>query len=227
MLNWWCITWPVGCKMLLQVFHYICATCWCVKDIILGGKIKGMESLKTTARNSIYPILLATCFSQSSDHHQVLNLQLRKRNWKERPFPPNGGNGSIAWTSAVSHVGRTSNAFKVTMKLQTFLIQVVVTSYISAQYLRKNGFAKSSDNLYTPCIYNSFVPQINFGACWFSITPGGKAFFFGQKRRVKLSLHFPFLLLWWSCYLQRAAKLQATIFLVFEKELGEWVKWNI
>jgi len=29
-----------------------------------------------------------------------------------------GGNGSIAWTSAVSHVGRTSNAFKVAMKLQ-------------------------------------------------------------------------------------------------------------
>jgi len=37
-----------------------------------------------------------------------------------------GGNGSIAWTSAVSHVGRTSNAFKVTM---------VVTSCISVQYL--------------------------------------------------------------------------------------------
>jgi hypothetical protein len=28
------------------------------------------------------------------------------------------GNGSIAWTPAVSHVGRTSNVFKVTMKLQ-------------------------------------------------------------------------------------------------------------
>ena len=40
---------------------------------------------------------------------------------------PFGGNGSIAWTSAVSHVGRTSNAFKVTMKLQTFLFQMVVT----------------------------------------------------------------------------------------------------
>jgi len=39
-----------------------------------------------------------------------------------------GGNGSIAWTCAVSHVGRTSNAFKVTMKLQTFLFQMVVTS---------------------------------------------------------------------------------------------------
>ena len=32
-----------------------------------------------------------------------------------------GGNGSIAWTSAVSHVGRASNALKVTKKLQTFL----------------------------------------------------------------------------------------------------------
>jgi len=30
-------------------------------------------------------------------------------------------------TSAMSHVGRTSNAFKVTMKLQTFLFQMVVT----------------------------------------------------------------------------------------------------
>ena len=64
-----------------------------------------------------------------------------------------GGNGSIAWTSAVSQVGRTSNAFKVTMKLQTFLSQMVVTSCISVQYLWKYGFAKSSDNLYAPCIY--------------------------------------------------------------------------
>ena len=46
-----------------------------------------------------------------------------------------GGNGSIAWTSAVSHVGSTSNAFKVNMKLQTFLFQMVVTSCISVQYL--------------------------------------------------------------------------------------------
>jgi len=64
-----------------------------------------------------------------------------------------GGNGSIVWTSAVSRVGRTSNAFKVTMKLQTFLFQMVVTSCISVQYLWKCGFAKSSDNLYAPCIY--------------------------------------------------------------------------
>ena len=51
------------------------------------------------------------------------------------PFPSFGGNGSIAWTSAVSHVGRTSNAFKVTMELQTFLFQMVVTSCISVQNL--------------------------------------------------------------------------------------------
>ena len=38
-----------------------------------------------------------------------------------------GGVGSIAWTSAVSHVGRTSNAFKVNIKLQKFLFQMVVT----------------------------------------------------------------------------------------------------
>ena len=63
-----------------------------------------------------------------------------------------GGNGSIVWTSAVSHVGRTSNAFKVTMKLQTFLFLMVVTLCISAQYLWKYGFAKSFDNLYAPCI---------------------------------------------------------------------------
>jgi len=37
-----------------------------------------------------------------------------------------GGNGSIAWTSAVSHEGRTSNAFEVAMNLQTFLFQMVV-----------------------------------------------------------------------------------------------------
>jgi len=53
-----------------------------------------------------------------------------------------GGDGSIVWTSAVSHVGRTSNAFKVTMKLQTFLYQMVVTSCVSVQYLWKYGFAK-------------------------------------------------------------------------------------
>ena len=58
-----------------------------------------------------------------------------------------GGYRSIAWTSAVSHVGRTSNAFKVTVKLQTFLFQMVVTSCISVHYLWKYGFAKSSDNI--------------------------------------------------------------------------------
>jgi len=46
-----------------------------------------------------------------------------------------GGIGSIAWTSAMSHVWRTLNAFKVTMKPQTFLFQMLVTSCISVQYL--------------------------------------------------------------------------------------------
>ena len=64
-----------------------------------------------------------------------------------------GRNGSIAWTSAVSHLGRTSNTFKVTMKLQTLFFQMVVTSHISVQYLWKYGFAESSDNLYAPCIW--------------------------------------------------------------------------
>jgi len=40
---------------------------------------------------------------------------------------------------------------KVTMKLQTFLFEMVVTSCISVQYLWKYGFAKSSDNLYATC----------------------------------------------------------------------------
>ena len=51
----------------------------------------------------------------------------------------------------VPDCGRTSNAFKVTMKLKTFLFQMVVTSWISVLYLWKYGFAKSSDNLYAPC----------------------------------------------------------------------------
>ena len=76
---------------------------------------------------------------------------------------PFGGNGSIAWTSAVSHVGRTSNPFKVTMKQQTFLFQMVVISCISVQYLGKYGFAKSSDNLYASCITNwKFWPGSTF-----------------------------------------------------------------
>ena len=65
--------------------------------------------------------------------------------------------GSIAWTSAVSQEGRISNAFKVTMKLQTFLFQMVVTSLISVQYLWKYGFAKSSDNLYAPCMLSKIL----------------------------------------------------------------------
>ena len=63
-----------------------------------------------------------------------------------------GGNGSMVWTSAVSHVGRTSNAFKATIKLQTFLFQMVVTSCISVKYLWKYGFTNSSDNLYALCM---------------------------------------------------------------------------
>jgi hypothetical protein len=43
------------------------------------------------------------------------------------------------------------------MKLQTFLFQMVVTSCISVQYLWKYCFAKSSDNLYSPCILLTFT----------------------------------------------------------------------
>ena len=80
-----------------------------------------------------------------------------------------GGNGSIAWTSAVSHEGRKLNAFKVTMKLQTFLFQMVVTG-IYVQYLWKYGFAKSSDNLYAPCIIQQHIFfQIHFNFTFTSI----------------------------------------------------------
>ena len=58
----------------------------------------------------------------------------------------------LSVSAAVSHEGRTSNAFKVTMKLQTFIFQMVVTSCISIQYLWKYDFVKSSDNLYASCI---------------------------------------------------------------------------
>ena len=81
-----------------------------------------------------------------------------------------GGNGCIAWTSAVSHEGRTSNALKVTMKLQTFLFQMVVTSCISVQFLWKYGFAKSSDNLYISCMYVCFVFVFVLNAQWLPFT---------------------------------------------------------
>ena len=71
-----------------------------------------------------------------------------------------GRNGSISWTSAVSHEGCTSNAFKVTMKLQTFLFQMI-TSCISVQYLWKYGFVKSSNNLYAPVLWGVDNKQLN------------------------------------------------------------------
>jgi hypothetical protein len=45
-----------------------------------------------------------------------------------------GENGSTAWTPAASHVVRTSNAFKVITKLQTFLFQMPVVSCIFVYY---------------------------------------------------------------------------------------------
>ena len=50
------------------------------------------------------------------------------------------------------------------MKLQTFLFQMVVTSRISAQYLWKYGFAKSSDNLYAPFIIQAGKPGVRIPA---------------------------------------------------------------
>jgi hypothetical protein len=52
----------------------------------------------------------------------------------------------IAWTSAMSHMQRTSNAFKVTIKLHTFIFQMV------SRICENMVFAKYSDNLYAPCI---------------------------------------------------------------------------
>jgi len=56
------------------------------------------------------------------------------------PFPPNPLKLVLC---DVSHVGRTSNAFKVTMKQQTFLFQMVATSCISVRYLWKYWTEKS------------------------------------------------------------------------------------
>jgi len=52
------------------------------------------------------------------------------------------------------------------MKLQTFLFQMVVTSCISVQYLWKYAFAKSSDNLYAPCIIIIIIITITIIISW-------------------------------------------------------------
>jgi hypothetical protein len=44
----------------------------------------------------------------------------------------------------------------------TFLFQMVVTSRISVQYLWKYCFAKSSDNLYSPCIMDRILTSYCF-----------------------------------------------------------------
>jgi len=86
----------------------------------------------------------------TSHHFQRQYQNCESGNVTQDMFERVWRNGCIAWTSAVSHEGRASNAFKANMKLQTFLFQMVVTSCISVQYLWKYGFAKSSDNLYEP-----------------------------------------------------------------------------
>jgi hypothetical protein len=47
--------------------------------------------------------------------------------------------------------GRTASAVKVTMELQTFLFQMLVTLRTAVQYLCKYGFTIYSDNLYQTC----------------------------------------------------------------------------
>ena len=87
------------------------------------------------------------------------------------PFQPNDLKHVLC---DVPDCGRTSNAFKVTMKLQTFVFQMEVTSYISVQYLWKYGFAKSSDNLYAPSISS---------ACIAYSCGGGEIWWFGTAVR--------------------------------------------
>ena len=56
----------------------------------------------------------------------------------------------------MSHVGRTSNAFKVTMKLQTFLFQMVVTSCILFS-IRENMVLQTPPIIYTHPVPLSYV----------------------------------------------------------------------
>jgi len=70
-----------------------------------------------------------------------------------------GGNGSIAWTSAVSHEGLTSNAFKVTMKLPTFLFQMEVTSYISLGSYDRASLAKCEERENQQDVYYQLLSQ--------------------------------------------------------------------
>src|SRR5215510_4429321 len=113
--------------------------------------------------HQIWQCVISSCWVSSRTMFTSHHFQRHYQNCESASTPQSGTshktclrgfgeNGSIAWTSALLHVGRTSNEFKVTMKLQTFLFQMVVTSCISVQYLWKYGFAKYSDNLYPFCI---------------------------------------------------------------------------
>jgi len=73
-------------------------------------------------------------------------------------FPPNPLKHVLC---DVPNCRRTSNAFNVTMKLQTFLFQMVVTSCISVQYLWECGFAKSFDNLYATCVIKMIYSRVS------------------------------------------------------------------
>jgi hypothetical protein len=100
-------------------------------------------SLRTTFTSHHFQRHYQNCESASTPHLETSHKTCL------RGF---GRNGSIAWTYAVSHVGRTSNAFKFTIRLQKFLFQMVVKSCICVQYLWKYCFAKYSYNLYSPCV---------------------------------------------------------------------------
>ena len=74
----------------------------------------------------------------------------------DTPIPAKPSQACLVWRSRL----RCWCALAIlVVKLQTFLFQMVVTSCISVQYLWRYGFAKSPDNLYTPCILKPTLPS--------------------------------------------------------------------
>ena len=75
----------------------------------------------------------------------------------DTPIPAKPSQACLVWRSRL----RCWCALAIlVVKLQTFLFQMVVTSYIYVQHMWKYGFAKSSDNLYAPCI---MMPVVLYG----------------------------------------------------------------
>jgi hypothetical protein len=149
-----------------------------IRVVTTGLKIQGGYKLSedfVTPGHQTWQCVISSCEVSSGTMFTTHHFQRHYQNCENASTPQSGtshktsfggfdGSGSVVWTSAVSHVGRTSNVFKVAMKLQTFLFQMVVTSCISVQYSWKYDFAKSSENLYAPCtvyIFCAFVDLDN------------------------------------------------------------------